>query len=359
MFKNILAVLALACLVAVLIQATSDPESPSYSEQTSNDQPIELGKVNWLRDYDEGKALSKTTKKPIFLLFQEVPGCMTCKNYGTDVLSHPLVVEAIERAFVPVAIYNNTGGKDRSTLQSFKEPAWNNPVVRFVDDKNKDLVNRLSGDYTLAGLVKHMISALEATKQKVPSYLALLHRELQAERKGTAQATFAMYCFWTGESKLGSLEGVIKTEAGFMNGKEVVRLAYDPDQISFIELAKEAKKFSCASAIYTNSKEEQQEAASIVGTQKVSQITAFRPDREPKYYLGKSTWRFVPMTELQRIRVNSALANQQSPWQYLSARQVELHKYIDKHPNKAWKNVINSNAFFTDWWKAVALVKTK
>ena len=36
--------------------------------------PIELGKVPWLRDYDEALAQSRKTGKPILLLFQEVPG---------------------------------------------------------------------------------------------------------------------------------------------------------------------------------------------------------------------------------------------------------------------------------------------
>lgn len=37
-------------------------------------QPKELGKVAWIRDHDEALVRSKKTGKPIFLLFQEVPG---------------------------------------------------------------------------------------------------------------------------------------------------------------------------------------------------------------------------------------------------------------------------------------------
>ena len=66
----------------------------------SNGNPEELGKVNWLRNIEEGIAQSATSKKPVFLLFQEVPGCSTCRNYGQNVLSHPLIVEAIESLFV-------------------------------------------------------------------------------------------------------------------------------------------------------------------------------------------------------------------------------------------------------------------
>ena len=48
------------------------------------DNPLELGKVNWLRDYDKAVKKSKGQNKPIFILFQEVPGCSTCQNFGND-----------------------------------------------------------------------------------------------------------------------------------------------------------------------------------------------------------------------------------------------------------------------------------
>jgi hypothetical protein len=37
-------------------------------------RPIEVGLVNWGRDYEAALALSVKTGKPIFALFQEVPG---------------------------------------------------------------------------------------------------------------------------------------------------------------------------------------------------------------------------------------------------------------------------------------------
>ncbi len=36
--------------------------------------PKELGRVSWLRDHAEAVAKSRKINKPIFLLFQEVPG---------------------------------------------------------------------------------------------------------------------------------------------------------------------------------------------------------------------------------------------------------------------------------------------
>lgn len=36
--------------------------------------PVEIGKVKWTRDLDGALAKSKKSGKPVFLLFQEVPG---------------------------------------------------------------------------------------------------------------------------------------------------------------------------------------------------------------------------------------------------------------------------------------------
>ena len=49
-------------------------------------QPEELGNVQWNRKMENAVALSKQSGKPILILFQEVPGCMTCRNYGNFVM---------------------------------------------------------------------------------------------------------------------------------------------------------------------------------------------------------------------------------------------------------------------------------
>jgi len=144
--------------------------SQNFSSFMSNEtivensrQPIELGKVTWLRHMDEAVAKSKKEAKPILILFQEVPGCMTCQRYGTLTLSYPLIVEAIETHFIPLAIYNNKKGQDAEILKYYKEPSWNNPVVRIVNADRSNLTNRLASDYSPLGLVNTM---LEAFRQK-------------------------------------------------------------------------------------------------------------------------------------------------------------------------------------------------
>ena len=84
------------------------------------DQPIELGQVHWLRDYDAALKQSAEKDLPVFMFFQEVPGCHTCSTFGNRVMSHPLIVEAIETYFVPLVIFNNKGGADAKSLKKIQ-----------------------------------------------------------------------------------------------------------------------------------------------------------------------------------------------------------------------------------------------
>jgi hypothetical protein len=266
--------------------------------------PVELGHVHWLRSMDEAKAKAKAENKPILILFQEIPGCATCRNYGTDVLTMPLIVEAIETHFIPLAIYNNKDGADAAVLKQYNEPAWNNPVVRAVDLYGKDVAVRLSGNYSAAGLAAWMTQVLIKNKGRAPQYLQLLADELQAKQRTPSKLTYSMYCFWTGEALFGKLNGVVKTTAAHQGGKEVVVVEYDPNIISAAKLNEVAQSNRCATA--TNGD--------------------FKPDSTPKYYLSKSKYRDIDMLEIQKCRVNAALGEGLDPAQYLSPRQINKIK---------------------------------
>ena len=316
-------------------------------------QPVELGQVHWLRNMNEAQAFAQQKDRPIFVLFQEVPGCATCRNYGQNVLSHPLIVEAIETLFIPLAIYNNKQGEDAKVLKYFKEPSWNNPVVRIVDNEKQDIIPRVNGNYSQLGIVDAMLQALHLSGTAAPKYLELLAEELRAKVLGTEKATFSMYCFWTGEGTYGKLDGVIATKPGFMDGREVVEVEYNPGTISYEELMQKGQKARCASKAYTHSNEQQQSAQKILGS--AATAKSFKPDREPKYYLSKTAYRFVPMTPTQAARANSLVGANKSPADILSARQLELYKFIKAHAELPWKNVIGQE--LRTAWKQVEKIK--
>jgi len=294
---------------------------PQVSQAQSRE---ELGAVQWLRDFDEASVLAGETSKPILLLFQEVPGCMTCRNYGSQVLSHPFIVEAIEAYFVPLAIFNNRKGKDAQILQQYGEPSWNNPVVRFVTDEGKDIVPRLNGNYRPSGLVEKMLAVMEQRGIEIPGYLQLADSELKMEEGGLDKVTFSMFCFWTGEKVYGKVDGVAYTEAGFMDGHEVVNVYFDPTKTSVAELIEVGKKGASADGIYCQAPQHKSVAGRSMSENAIHNAGKFRLDKEPQYYLSRSAYRSIPMSKLQRTRVNSLLGRGQSPDHLLSPKQLAM-----------------------------------
>lgn len=292
---------------------------PSAPARDSAPNPEELGKVHWLRNLDAGQAEAKKSGKPLLILFQEVPGCSNCTRYGNSTLSHPLIVEAIESLFVPVCIYNNKGGKDAQALKQFGEPAWNNPVVRIVRPDYQDIVLRMPNFRSSHQLVNGMRRALEINGQIVPRYLELLEEELASREAGLQVVTFSMYCFWTGEGVFGALPGVVETQPGYQDGREVVKVWYDPA---------------------TTSKEELERKTQPKNFTACAKNEGFRTDKEPKYYLAQTDYRFIPMTSLQACRANSLVGNRQSPDELLSPRQLALLQEIRQNPGKKWENAI-------------------
>ncbi len=260
----------------------------------------ELGAVQWLRNYDEAVAKANAEDKPILLLFQEVPGCATCRNYGKDVLSHPLVVDAIENEFVPLAIFNNVGGHDREILTKYNEPTWNNPVVRVVNADGTDVMSRLAGNYTAYGLALQMSLALRQSGKALPAYLDLLVEELEPRQDD--KAYYEMYCFWSGEAHLGNQEGVVATEPGFMNGAEVVEVTFDESKISKKKLDRYAEKAKC---------------------KPVNDIGKYRKDKDPQYYLKRSPYKHLPLSPIQKTKINSLLAAKQDARHLLSPTQKQ------------------------------------
>ncbi|HHH50178.1 MAG TPA: hypothetical protein ENK52_04285 [Saprospiraceae bacterium] len=329
--------------VNLLFAFTKNNQRTTMLKTDNNKQPIELGKVNWLRKMDLAIAESTKTNKPILILFQEVPGCMTCQRYGTLTLSHPLIVETIESYFVPLAIYNNKKGQDAKVLKYYGEPAWNNPVVRIVNTDKSMLTNRLAADYSPKGLVDNMIQALNKKNIAIPIYLQLLQEELQAKSNGTEKATLAMHCFWEGEKEIGKLAGVLSTKAGFMGGKEVVQIEYDPLQISYENLLNKAQKADCASAAFIQNENQKEIAIELLGEKQVANKKKFRLDKDPKYYLSKTIYQYIPMTELQAAKINALIGDRQSAEKILSKRQLDLFNYLQKNKQHQLKSAIGKD----------------
>jgi hypothetical protein len=259
----------------------------------------ELGDIAWLRDHDRGLALAAEQDKPVLLLFQEVPGCSTCLRFGRDVLTHPLMVEMIEDWFVPVAIFNNHAGADAEILRHYDEPAWNNPVVRFLRPDGVEVPPKLSDCLDALVLHERIIGVLGKLGHDVPGYFRLLGRDLLVEYGLSERVTYMTPCFWSGETSLATHPAVITTDAGWVESEEAVQVNFDPRLASRREL----------------------DAYALQEGFSPTENGRFVLDGEPQFYLRKSPARHLPLTPAQRTRINLAVPYRTSLNDLLSPRQ--------------------------------------
>ena len=278
---------------------------PFVSCQSQAANPVEVGTVKWNRDLPAALTTSKKTGKPVFLLFQEVPGCAGCKQFGKDVLSDPAIVKSIETDFVPVLIHNNKGGKDAEVLKKYNEPAWNYQVVRFLDSSGKDLIPRKDRVWTTKELRPRMNAALK--KAGKPQ---------AAAQPKTERLAICQYCFWTGEMKIGAIEGVLRTEAGFFDGREVTLVEYDPAKISPTEIFKKAKLEGVGTAAYL------EDPSKLKGAKKLTTAYRAAPASDQKKQIQGTAFQKLKLTPEQATKVNAyARSNPSKALQYLSKEQ--------------------------------------
>jgi hypothetical protein len=284
------------------------------------ENPVEVGAVRWGRDLAAAQQASGETGKPVLLLFQEVPGCSGCQDFGKTVLSSPLLVEAIEDEFLPVLVYNNRDGEDRELLERFDEPAWNYQVVRFLDAEGADVIPRKDRVWDLGGVAARMIEALQVAERALPPYLQALAVENAVEHHATS--AFAMDCFWTGERTLGALDGVISTEAGWLEGREVTRVTYDTRTLSLERLTEVAAAAQCAEKVYASG----DEAEALTGVETGTLDGRYRQAKASDQKKQIEDWaalKAVPdLTDMQRTKLNAlAPEGREAALVWLSPRQ--------------------------------------
>ena len=110
--------------------------------------------------------------------------------FGEGPLSHPLLVEAAENLFHPVAIRNNVEGYEGGVRDRFEEPSWNNPVVRFIDSGGRDVLARKDRVWQTGPLLGRMTEALTAAQREIPTWLQTVASETASGEVETA--LFAM-----------------------------------------------------------------------------------------------------------------------------------------------------------------------
>ena len=95
-----------------------------------------------------------------------------------------------------------------------------------------------------------MIETLERSHRPIPAYLRIIEQE---ESDRLRLAHFAQPCFWVGEAELGQIDGVVATQAAFMGGHEVTSVWFDPNDVSLLDLSRQAQQRNVASTVFTDS----------------------------------------------------------------------------------------------------------
>ncbi len=288
----------------------------------TQNNPVEVGEVNWHRDYQAALGSSRESGKPVFLFFQEVPGCIGCQDFGQQVLTHPLLVEAIEDEFVPVLVFNNRlTGMDAQLLKRFGEPSWNYQVIRFINADQQDVIPRRDRVWDIGGVAARMAAALEAVDRPVPNYLRVV--AVEYDRDNLREAVFAMSCFWTGEYQLGAIEGVVATEAGFYQGREVTVVTYHQEQLTLEQLIEEAVARGCANSVYVESG-----SAAVESSLKVMQFDRSGYRRAPASDQKKQIQRWLAaheelqLSQMQLVKLNALMPDdREAAFSWLSPRQ--------------------------------------
>jgi hypothetical protein len=155
-----------------------------------------------------------------------------------------------------------------------------------------------------------MEAALSKAGRAAPPYLKLLTAEHSPSLK---QAVLAMDCFWTGEMELGKIEGVVTTEAGFMAGREVTLVRYDPSAIALSALIAEAEKVRCARAVWVPESDVQNVRASRLNVGVIAGYQSAPVSDQKKQLEG---------TPLEALHLQGAQATKVNAWLRSDARRA-------------------------------------
>ena len=101
----------------------------------------------------------------------------------------------------------------------------------------------------------------------------------------------------------------------------MVEVDFDSRVVSFEALLDHARDRECAGRVFTRTDRHQAVAERAIGDAAVRSDEPIRLDDEPKYYLLQSAYADLPVTELQRARVNASLDGDWRRW--LSPRQLK------------------------------------
>ena len=172
-----------------------------------------------------------------------------------------------------------------------------------MNEKGTDLIPRRDQLFKVSQLLPRMKDALAKSK-KTSQIIPLIEPELTS----TSVLALSQYCFWTGELAIGGINGVMKTEAGWLNGKEVTLVHYDSKIVTESDVIKQAKAQSCANDVFRG-----------------NALKSYRPARESdqkRQLQGTKFAKIKGLTPFQKTKLNAfARTDPKKAFAYLTPKQ--------------------------------------
>jgi len=132
-----------------------------------------------------------------------------------------------------------------------------------------------------------------------------------AGKTATKRVVFAQACFWTGEMKLGQIDGVVRTEAGFFKGREVTLVDYAPERVRIEDLARQAKQAGVADMVYLEGSAERSLGGVSVGAPLDGTYRA-APASDQKKQIEGTPFARLQLSAEQATKVNAFAREDQS-----------------------------------------------
>lgn len=198
--------------------------------------------------------------------------------------------------------------------------------MRFFDKNESDIIPRHGKIWTMEKLVPRIEKVLTTKNIPIPETLKLLKLDSQKKKHNTI--ALAMHCFWTGEMHLGAIDGVVTTEAGFYDKKEVTLVTYHTDTIDLKTLIQKAAKVKCANKIYLKTDQEIKLAKSFTKLKTAQLIIKdYRPAKiaDQKKQLADTPFAGLKLTPSQATKVNAfARSAPKKAQNFLTQKQLQL-----------------------------------
>lgn len=141
----------------------------SQSHAGQSNQYIPSKNIHWTTNFEEAAAASRSTSKPILILFTGTNWCGACKTLERDILSQPQFIEAVQSHFVFLKVElldpsekGMANSPHKALFQRYEVKFW--PTMEIVEADGSRLFTLPYQPGNPAGYAKVLLAKLQQAK---------------------------------------------------------------------------------------------------------------------------------------------------------------------------------------------------